>query len=411
MEIKTIKTRSTLKNFNKEISGIKNNIVIDEYDDELAKTLNEFMEGKIKKLHIKVWSADCDCNLYQRFVKDVSMNKDIYIVTFSDLIVDLDVDIDEAKVQQAKNVASDIAIMMLKKFKNKVDVRYMFDMKRLAKNAIIDLGFINKHPELTPWWIVSSYCGEDILDRYSDEIDWFEATIAMDYSIRKLDKYKDKLVWNNVTQKLTLTNQILDRYNKYIDWTAASENKSLTNVMIHRYSEQLNWDKISKRKKLPEGIIRKYDDKVNWENIYRNNEVYSEQLIEDYYDKFDKEYISYWYNLSEEFMRKHFVDLKRGSHKYYSTLSRKQELSEEFMRDYVDELCISDLIENQEMSDEFKEWLMKKGNITESNSEPVKVLIEKCDTDQRVMMNKHATKHVVNIDLPKYNGTFASEND
>ena len=87
---------------------------------------------------------------------------------------------------------------------------------------------------------------------------------------------------------------------------------------------------------------------IDWENISYYHEL-TEEFIEKFQNKVDWYYISRYQKLSEEFIEK-FQDKV-----YWKNISRYQKLSEEFIEKFQDKVDLGYVLENQELSEEFIE--------------------------------------------------------
>ena len=79
------------------------------------------------------------------------------------------------------------------------------------------------------------------------------------------------------------------------------------NCSIEEFKDKVNWDYISYYQNLSEEFIEKFKDKVDWYYISCNQNL-SEEFIEKFKDKVDWYYISCYQNLSEEFIEKFKVN-------------------------------------------------------------------------------------------------------
>ncbi len=107
--------------------------------------------------------------------------------------------------------------------------------------------------------------------------------------------------------------------------------------LIQQFHDKVDWEWISKYQKLSEEFIEKFQDKVEWEWISQYQKL-SEQFIEKFQDKVDWDCISINQKLSEEFIEK-FQDKID-----WFWISQYQNLSEQFIekfQDKIDWYCIS----------------------------------------------------------------------
>ena len=104
-------------------------------------------------------------------------------------------------------------------------------------------------------------------------------------------------------------------------------NKQLN--LNYKSNNDINWKVISYYYNLSEDFINKYNDKVDWNNISKYQKL-SEQFIEKYKNKINWNYISVFQILSENFIEKYYDKVDW----YY--ISMYQTLSESFIEKFKD---------------------------------------------------------------------------
>ena len=96
---------------------------------------------------------------------------------------------------------------------------------------------------------------------------------------------------------------------------------------------------------------------MNEQNLHLIRKKYSEKELEDnikFFSDYDLEVISYYQNLSEEFIEKHSDKLDW----YY--ISSQQNLSEEFIRKHIDKINTYSLMNNNYISRELKNQIKEE---------------------------------------------------
>ncbi len=125
--------------------------------------------------------------------------------------------------------------------------------------------------------------------------------------------------------------------------------KQLSEDFIEEFSEDINWYDVSKYQKLSDKFILKFSDKVVWYYIVKFQKL-SESLIEHLIDcgHISLGDVIRYQNVSEDFLRKNFdkIDFNIGTYRA---------ISENFMREFADELNWDSISSYQKLSESFIE--------------------------------------------------------
>lgn len=168
---------------------------------------------------------------------------------------------------------------------------------------------------------------------------------------------------------MTQENALIQKYMK-IDWDSLCKNELLTEDFIEEYKDNIKWDIIAWHQKLSEELMERHIDKIDFVLISQT-QILSENFIEKYKDKVYWPFIFTYQKLSEDFILKyHNYDAFMTDSWYYilsyqkisedtlinyceefdsvawGSLSRNQNISEDFIRKYFSKLDIIGLIFN-----------------------------------------------------------------
>ena len=173
--------------------------------------------------------------------------------------------------------------------------------------------------------------------------------IAMD-QIRKHFKGKDAEIEDYAFR--IKDNELLDTNNLYEDPLKSTnivvQNMEEFNFLLNKgvSSDQFDWNYISRFFNLSEDFIRKFAHKIDWDNISENQKL-SEDLIREFQDKVYWKIISQFQTLSEDFIREFADDVDwRG-------ISWEQTLSEDFIREFKDKVNWEYISSKQKLSEDF----------------------------------------------------------
>jgi len=122
-------------------------------------------------------------------------------------------------------------------------------------------------------------------------------------------------------------------------------NKNL-NCTVDEFKDKVDWYYISYYQKLSENFIREFKDKVDWHYISERQKL-SEDFIREFEDKVNWSYVSMYQNLLEDFIRE-FKDRVN-----WDCISAYQKLSEDFIREFKDKVDWPYISDSQKLSEDF----------------------------------------------------------
>lgn len=219
---------------------------------------------------------------------------------------------------------------------------------RYVENAMVKSGEYN-------WSILSKQkLPINFIIQYQEQIDWTVLTqqygILTDEFIRI---FKKKLDWGWVSTKKRLSENFIRKYKDYVDWVGISMSQYLSEDFIREFQDMVSWREITIYQPLSEDFIREFVDKLNWNRVMRRmkygpvstrkgygykykgyshgvleHQKISEELIGDFRDIVNWEYISWNRELSEGFIRKFHDRISWAGVINVSNVS--QELKDEF---------------------------------------------------------------------------------
>jgi len=97
-------------------------------------------------------------------------------------------------------------------------------------------------------------------------------------------------------------------------------------------------------------FIRNNIEYLNLDQIFRNQKL-SEKFIIEYISEFDWDTICERQKLSEEFITKYKYKVD------WEYISWRQNLSLQFIKDNIDNLSLNNLLENENISEDIKEYI------------------------------------------------------
>jgi Txe/YoeB family toxin of Txe-Axe toxin-antitoxin module len=96
----------------------------------------------------------------------------------------------------------------------------------------------------------------------------------------------DKDHWKKICSTFWLSEELIDKYSDRLNWDEVSFHQKLNYAAIDKYADKLNWKYVSQYQKLSEELIDKYSSKVDWSHIFRDQEL-SEDFIRKNMSKLD----------------------------------------------------------------------------------------------------------------------------
>lgn len=129
---------------------------------------------------------------------------------------------------------------------------------------------------------------------------------------------------------------------------------------FHEHKYEINWDKLSIYKNMSVDFMREFKDNLNWELVNMYGHSIDESLIEELVAENKITWVEiseYQYDMSEDFIRKHWNDLE----KYW--LAENYVFSNSFMREFKDYFDIFEYIKlgraSREFLEEMKDYIIQ----------------------------------------------------
>lgn len=163
-----------------------------------------------------------------------------------------------------------------------------------------------------------------------------------------------KLSWYDISTKYFLSDNFIRDFHDKLNLVYVCEHQSVSEDIMREFQDEIGWDVISKYQTLSEDFIEEFADKVNWRILSETQTHLSEEFLEKHKDKW------YWPDifphrlLSEQFLRNHVDEITQSDSWYEICLWHR--LPEQFYRDYADKLnddCWEVLADKDFLSEQF----------------------------------------------------------
>lgn len=182
---------------------------------------------------------------------------------------------------------------------------------------------------------------------------------------------------NEINKLLNSNYESIDSFEKNATWEKDIEGKPINKIFAKEFSHKINWDFVSYYYNLDEDFIRFHQNRVNWYRI-SHIESLSENFICEFQNKVNWKVISSrqklsekfinefkdrvdWYYISEDqILSEDFIRKFQNKIKWHS-ISSKQKLSEKFINEFEDKVTWSYIAEDQILSEDFIEKYTRKG--------------------------------------------------
>ncbi len=185
----------------------------------------------------------------------------------------------------------------------------------------------------------------------SGPIDW-DFISRLKLPIDFVRKYCHKLHWRTYCFDRIVPDEIIEEFYNCIDWEIISENRLSVNI-LRKFPDMVNWKVLSSSREIfPENVLMEFKDKFIWnliliwdipsdnfmeqvgKYICWDNAVFlslvSEEFIEKYRDIVDWKEVSSHVCMTEEFIRKHIEEVHWGN------ICKFQILSDSFIEEFED---------------------------------------------------------------------------
>lgn len=221
----------------------------------------------------------------------------------------------------------------------------------------------NLHSELKSICIYQTISDDNLLKRIYKIVEW---KILLKYQCLPIDILYDIIAnnnisnidWHNIWSKQKLTFDFILANENNIEWHALSSNKdSISFDLVKKFHDKLIWQEITKHG-IHEQIICQFIHKMDffcWMNISQFTEL-SEQFIKLYIDKLQPSTIIRFQNLSENYLlelkRIYFdLEIEEGDVSlFYQLISLHQKLSRDFIKYHKNMLYLRMMIRNKKIA-------------------------------------------------------------
>ena len=250
-----------------------------------------------------------------------------------------------------KNIEKDEIYDMIENRKfNEEELKYLIenyskyiDATNLSSCQVLSEEFIENNNEYMDWNLISKYqiLSEKFIEKH----------------MSKLNKYE--ILYNQI-----LSDEFIEKHINDFKYERISYCKQISEKFIQKHKDNLNWKGISMKGDLSEKFIQKHLKNLNL-NFVIKNQTLSEKFIEKNNGIIDYDLIIDSDTVSEEFIEKYIInsfDLKQNKtiEYYLSKISKKKNLSEEFIWKYKKDLNLSVLLINQKLSIRILEYIIEK---------------------------------------------------
>lgn len=205
--------------------------------------------------------------------------------------------------------------------------KFINNLYDISANSWIDV-IIDNENELS----------EEFMEMYKKQIDWYILCIYQNFSDNFIIRNHKLIEWDTYIIHKKISKKVLIKFQKEINWDLYSTNPHLNDDIIETFNDKFNWNFLQ-LKNPSDKFIKKFIEKINWTNLtFDNLDRYS--LYKNYVDW---ERLSYYVNLTEEFMIKHEDKL------IWDYISGHQKLSKEFIKKYKHKLNMDKVFFFQKM--------------------------------------------------------------
>ena len=236
------------------------------------------------------------------------------------------------------------------------------------ESAQID-AIVSNTPEYIPWYtfvkkhqLTEEQITKLDVEGYLTHMTWW--TVLNGNTDREDGKKLSELFMRRHAAKLLWIPQVTDTAAFYQAWMKAKDNVDNIDVdsitdprerhllaeirsFLPTYVEKADWRKILREVELPEWAMRifaEYSDKIDmyWWKISRWQKL-KQPFINKHIDKLDLQIILAYQDVTDEFLREKCVFFTEEN---WDAVARHQNLSEQFLSDYADNLSIVELAKN-----------------------------------------------------------------
>ena len=135
------------------------------------------------------------------------------------------------------------------------------DFKSLNTNQISQIKFLNY----------------DLIEKYSDLLNWRILTSIHKLDIEFLRRFKHKVDWKEISHTMTFIRindyQMFREFPHHLDWVLISRWDFICEAFIDEFHDKLDWDILCSSQGLTEFLLQKYSHLLQWKSLRRNQHV------------------------------------------------------------------------------------------------------------------------------------------
>ena len=214
--------------------------------------------------------------------------------------------------------------------------KYNYFLYCKINNLLDEFNFVEKYfnslyelpkQEWTNLLIEYTNLQEELLEKYIEEIDWYIVSIYQNLTEDFMEKWATYINWDTISMNRKLTDDFIIRNCDLLNWSYLSNSENLNENIVYQFEDRIDWDLLVVSNYSID-FINKYKHKINWSETFFND-MSRYKLFEDYVDW---KKVSYYHQLTEDFMRQYKNKLD------WNFISSYQVLSPEFIEEFKNKL-------------------------------------------------------------------------
>lgn len=192
---------------------------------------------------------------------------------------------------------------------------------------------------------------EDFIRKNADNVCWLNISYHQKLSENFIREFQDKVSWKSISFAQELSEDFIQEFQDEVDWRDISTYQDLSEDFIRKHQNKVNWSEISRTQNLSENFIREFKDKIDWQwsELYKN---LSEDFLVEFQDKVSFDLLFIHKSLSEKTLYE-YADWFVANQRYLWDILIYQNLSEDFIRDFQDEVDWDYISKYQQLSEDF----------------------------------------------------------
>lgn len=124
-----------------------------------------------------------------------------------------------------------------------LDWQVMSAKQKLSEKQLDD------HHDVLDWHAISwaQPLPPTLIEKYKEKLNWESICMYQKLTIDIINNNKDRLTktcWQNISQKQHLSNDLINTYSDKIDWGFVSMNVNLTDTQVTAYKDKINWNRL-----------------------------------------------------------------------------------------------------------------------------------------------------------------------